>query len=306
MHAILRFLPLFLSLLLIISLPVSGDDRSFLDTSDQFRPVYSTTLSGFVSPDNPLRIGIDVRDDMTAFARIFAYGPEGSDLGWTLAVGKGQDIMQDPDLQVSASAGDMEVITLRDRSGNYVMVEPGNYTAILSSNKTSEEATVKIVYVYHGENLDKGNIMNQTWSLKEVTIPEGLERVIFMTESVGGTDLDLFVHNSTSLPDSWDGFSFIAAKTCSDCTWSGVDNFVPEALVIDSPEPGTYVMVTRATSGNDYFFTYWMGFEEEQEKEEKTVDSSKPVSYQDVDPGKNMKEHLNPKDRSLVSDLPTG
>ncbi len=259
----LFYLLLFILLLCLLSPGVNAQERSLLDKSDQFRPVYSTTLSGWVSPDTPLRIGIDIRDDMTAFARIFAYGPEGTDTDWTLVVGKGKEIMQDSDRQISTLSRYPLIVTLKDRSGKYIMAEPGNYTAELSCASTPGQATVTVAYIYHGENLDKGNIINQSWSEKEVTIPDGLAEVWFVTESVLGTDLDLFVHNSTSLPDSPDEFTWISADSSSNSGIYGIDNFVPEMLVINDPQPGTYVMITRASGGDDYFLTYWMGFEKD-------------------------------------------
>ena len=298
---LLLILIILLFLFLSVTPCLADQQRSLLDRSDHFRPVYSTTVTGQVSPESPLRMAIDVRDDMTAFVRIFAFGPEGTN--WTLSAGKGDDITRDPDLQVSDQGGYPRLVTLKDRSGKYVMVEPGNYTAIVSSDGSSGEATVKICYVYHTENLDKGNIRNQTWSSREITIPDGLERVLFITESVAGTDLDLFVQNGTTLPDSYTNVTWAETGSCSTCMMTGVDYYVPEALVIDSPAPGKYLMMTRACGGNDYFFTYWMGFEKEPGDVNETAHASPDNSVQEnkADPVKYTGMSIDPVDRSPLS-----
>lgn len=243
-----------------------GERPVILDSSERFKPEYSETVSGEADPDNPFRVSINIRDDKTACARIFAYGSYGQN--WTLTAGKTTPIIEDPYMQQVSGGTFPLVVTLRDQTGSWVVVPPGPYTVEITPESRSGTATIQVLFVYLPENMDRGTLQDQEVSVRNITIPSGLKEVIFMTESVFGTDLDLYIHKGENRPVRMTDFTWNATRPCTNCGLEGVDNYLSELLVIKNPDPGQYLMMTRASGGEDYFFTYWMGIEENQTSEQ--------------------------------------
>lgn len=249
---------LFLTLILIVN---GAEHTNYNPESDLFRPVYSTHLSGEVSPDHPIRVDLDIRDSKTGFVRVYGWGEMGTE--WNLTVGEGYENFFVPDLFTEVQTGYPRILTLKNISSEYLILDPGRYPVYFSSDSSGGKAEILVMYVYH-EQIDLGIIQNQTHSVFETYIPPGLERVIFMTESRDGTNLDLYVHKGSSLPDSYEEFTYNSTDECQECWSQGIENFISEMLVLDNPEPGPYLMVTRATGGDDFFYTYWTGIEKKR------------------------------------------
>jgi|GEM_PF-2488610 len=271
------YYPVIILFFIFSQLCLADYPRSIIDTSDNFRPVYSDDVTGNVSPEKPLLLKIDIRDDYTALVKIYAWDKNGTNL--TLSVCQGDDFNSDSSKKQSIT-GEFPSLTLKDQSGKWLSILPGNYTAMVSGNGESGELKVRIFFVYLVENVDKGKILNQTWSSKEINIPEGLDRVFFITESVSGTDLDLFIQKGTDIPGKFENFTWASTRSGSYNGLSAdIGSEVSESIVISSPKPGKYLMVTRASSENDFFFTYWMGLERDPALEEKINNTSLVSCY---------------------------
>ena len=168
--------------------------------------------------------------------------------------------MSDPSAPVPT--GYPKVLTLRNLTNEYILLDPGIYPLLFESDGSSGDADVRIEYVYH-DQIDMGLIEDQTESSWVTTIPEGLKRVIFMTESVYGTDLNLYIYKGGKRTDSNLESDYRATSTCTTCWDTGIEHYLAEMLVVEDPEPGQYEMVTTADGGDDYFYSYWIGVEEE-------------------------------------------
>jgi hypothetical protein len=235
--------------------------KSFIPDNMSFRPVYSDTLTGYVSPDQPFIISTDIRDSSTGFFRIFGWGPAQNSSDIDLFASAGTEVFPELSEYNSSTSSVPEVITVQNLSSGYLMINPGEYTTMLTTAHTSGIAEAYIQYVYR-ENIDMGTIKSNDYSVREILIPSGLSRIIFICESAYGTDLDIFIQKGTTLPDSYNTFNYSSTSDCTNCWDTGVDNWIAEMLIIDNPEPGSYLMVTYAHGEEDFFMTYLMGVEE--------------------------------------------
>jgi len=267
-------------ILIIVTSHVSA--RSFIPSNETFRPVYSHNLTGYVSPDNPFTISTDIRDSNTGFFRIFGWGPDQNTLDVDLRTSYGREMTPDNASFNSTTNSTPEVITVRNLSSDYMLADPGVYTTELTTAHASGIANIHIQYIYR-ENLDMGLIQDKAYSIREITIPPGLSRVLFICESAYGTDLDLFVQKGTSLPDSFSSFNYSSTASCTDCWDLGVDNWIAEVLSIDNPEPGKYLMVTYARSGEDFFTSYIMGVESEEQMQSGDIKTAITLNNTEID-----------------------
>lgn len=250
--------PVFIVLLVII--PVSIAEQSFIPSNPDFRPTFSQKFTGFISPDQPMKISTIIRDSDTGFFKIYVWGQDQNKTNLDLWTSPGNEVIAGLSAFKSATNEYPEVVTVSNSSSGYLMADPGEYSSLISSSQGSGTAEVYVYYVYHN-NIDMGQIQGKDYSVWEIEIPAGLSRVIFATESVNGTDLDLFIEKGETLPDSFENFTYSSTSRCTDCWGTGIDNWLAEMFVIDNPEPGKYLMVTYAHGGNDFFTTYWMGTE---------------------------------------------
>ena len=249
---------LFLTLIMMVS---GAEHPIYNPESDLFRPVYSTHLTGQISPEHPIRVDLDIRDSETGFVRVYAWGENGTE--WNLTGAEGYENFIVPEFFTDVQTGYPRILTLKNLSSEYLLLDPGHYQVFFQADSSEGYAEILVMYVYH-EQIDVGIIENQTHSVFETYIPPGLERAIFMTESREGTNLDLFVQKGTNLPGSYEEFSYNATDECPNCWSQGIENYLSEMIVLDNPEPGPYLMVTRATGGDDFFYTYWTGIEKEK------------------------------------------
>ena len=255
-----HILSLFIFLALIL-VATGAEHPVFTPESDLFRPIYSTHLTGEVTPEKPLTIDLDIRDSETGFVRVYAWGKNGTE--WNLTGGEGTENYIIPEVFTNIQTGYPRILTMKNISSEYLILDPGRYPLYFSTNESGGEAEILVLYIYHNQ-VDMGIIENQTQKVFETTIPPDLERVIFMTESSEGTNLDLYVQKGTDLPGSYDAFTYNATNDCQDCWSQGIENYIAEMIVIDNPEPGPYLMVTRAVNGDDFFYTYWAGLEKKK------------------------------------------
>ncbi len=235
-------------------------DPSYIPDSQSFRPVYSQKFAGYVSPEQSMEIRTDIRDSETGFFRIYAWGPDQNTTDFDLWTSQGNEIIAGLSEFNSTTHGYPEVITVKNISGSYLMTDPGEYSSLLTASYGSGPAEVAIQYVYH-ENIDMGPIADKDYSVFKIIIPSGLSRVIFITESTEGTDLDLFIQKGNTLPNSFELFDYSSTSSCTDCWDIGIENWIAEIYVIDNPAPGQYLMVTYAHGGEDFYISYWMGVE---------------------------------------------
>lgn len=267
-------------ILIIVTSHVSA--RSFIPSNETFRPVYSHNLTGYVSPDRPFTVSTDIRDSNTGFFRIFGWGPDQDTSDIDLRTSYGREVNPENVSFNSTTNLTPEVITVRNLSSDYMLADPGVYTTELTTAHASGIANVHIQYIYR-ENLDMGLIQDKAYSIREITIPPGLSRVLFICESAYGTDLDLFVQTGTDLPDSFSSFNYSSTSSCTDCWDLGVDNWIAEVLPIDNPEPGKYLMVTYARSGEDFFTSYMMGVESEEQVQAVDIRTASILNNTDID-----------------------
>ncbi|HWQ67342.1 MAG TPA: hypothetical protein VN372_10770 [Methanospirillum sp.] len=259
-----RFFLLIIVLLLLLTGTVSNAEHpSYVPGNESFRPVYSNNLTGYVTPDSPLLLHTEIRDSDTGFVKIYVWGSHEtneSETNFDLWTSPG--LMCAPQTAIfNSSTGEYpEVITIVNKSSEYLIAEPGDYSTLVTSASGSGQADIRIQYVYH-DAIDMGLIGDNDYSVWPITIPSGLSRAIFITESVAGTDLDLFIQDGTTLPSSFETFDYASTSNCTDCWETGMDNYVSEMFSIENPVPGQYLMVTYAKGGNDFFMSYWMGVE---------------------------------------------
>ena len=255
--------------------------------------MYSQKLTGYVTPEEPMKIITDIRDTNTSFFRIYAWGPDKNTSDFNLWTNPGEDVTAGHAKFNSSKTGYPEVITVN--SSSLFEVEPGNYSTVLYSVNGSGLGEVYIEYVYL-ENIDLGLLEDKGYSMYEIKIPSGLSRVVFITESTIGTDLDLFIQKGDKVPDSFEAFDYASISNCTDCWDTGIKYWVAEHFVIEHPEPGKYLMVTYAYGGKDFFTSYWMGVDSDAQNlsQEKNHTDSETID----------KNAMKEKIRSKYSNIP--
>jgi hypothetical protein len=248
--------------LILVVVQVSGSGHPpYLPDSDAFRPVYSTNLTGTVSSGHPMRIHAEIRDSETGFIKVYGWGENGTN--WNLKGDVGTDPYIVQNLYSLNETEYPKVLILKNLTNEYLVLNPGLYPLIFESNESSGHAQVMVVYVYH-DQIDMGVIHNQSYSVWETKIPDGLERVIFITESVSGTDLNLYVQKGSTIPASFSEFTYNSSSNCTTCWDYSVENYLAEIMAVENPEPGPYLMVTKAEGGDDFYYSYWMGIEKRE------------------------------------------
>ncbi|MFH0968568.1 MAG: hypothetical protein V1862_12880 [Methanobacteriota archaeon] len=257
---------LIFTILILPGVYITLANPSYIPDNQSFRPVYSQKFTGFISPEQPMKISTVIRDSETSFFRIYAWGPDQNSSDFDLWTSRGKEVIAGLSEFNSTTHGYPEVVTVKNVSSDYLMTDPGEYSSLFTTSFGSGLGEVHIQYVYH-ENIDMGPITSKDYSVREIHIPPGLSRIIFITESSEGTDLDLFIQKGDRLPNSYESFDYSSTSSCTDCWDTGIENWVAEMYVIDNPEPGQYLMVTYAQGGDDFFISYWMGVDSETQNQ---------------------------------------